>query len=61
MLFQVLFVSLVDMEAAFKHFNDIDPPLEYRLWHVCANRIATNTLMKHHNYQVFTGVSQLKF
>ncbi|CAC5362747.1 SLC9A10_11 [Mytilus coruscus] len=48
---QLLFISLDDMEHAIHHFQDIDPPLEYRLWHVCANRVATNVLMKQPSYQ----------
>ncbi|XP_052064398.1 sodium/hydrogen exchanger 10-like isoform X1 [Mytilus californianus] len=51
---QLLFISLDDMEHAIQHFCDIDPPLEYRLWHVCANRVATNVLMKQPSYQGWT-------
>ncbi|XP_071121113.1 sperm-specific sodium:proton exchanger-like isoform X2 [Mytilus edulis] len=51
---QLLFISLDDMEHAIHHFHDIDPPLEYRLWHVCANRVATNVLMKQPSYQGWT-------
>ncbi|OWF55657.1 sodium/hydrogen exchanger 10-like isoform X2 [Mizuhopecten yessoensis] len=51
---QLLFISLEDMEYALTHFNDSDPSLEYRLWHVCANRIATNVLLKQMSYQGWT-------
>lgn len=51
---QLLFISLDDMEYALTHFNDSDPSLEYRLWHVCANRIATNVLLKQMSYQGWT-------
>lgn len=40
------------MEKALEEFQDSEPSLEYRLWHVCANRIATSILMKQTAYQV---------
>ena len=40
------------MEHAINTFRDEDESLEYRLWHVCANRIAANILMKQATYQV---------
>ena len=55
-ILQLLFVSLEDMEYAISHFEDIEPPLEYRLWHVCGNRIATNVLMKQPSYQVSINI-----
>ncbi|KAK3101953.1 hypothetical protein FSP39_007588 [Pinctada imbricata] len=51
---QVLVISQDDMETALKEFNDSEPSLEYRLWHVCANRIATSVLMKQPSYQGWT-------
>ena len=48
----MLFISLEDMEHAILRFRDEDESLEYRLWHVCANRIAANVLMKQATYQV---------
>jgi hypothetical protein len=42
------------MEYAMQKFNKGDEPLEYRLWHVCANRIAANILMKQSAFQVST-------
>ncbi|XP_062603630.1 sodium/hydrogen exchanger 10-like [Saccostrea cucullata] len=51
---QVLFISGDDMEKAMEEFQDSEPSLEYRLWHVCANRIATSILMKQPAYQGWT-------
>ncbi|XP_060556352.1 sodium/hydrogen exchanger 10-like isoform X2 [Ruditapes philippinarum] len=51
---QLLYVSLEDMEYAMQKFNKGDEPLEYRLWHVCANRIAANILMKQSAFQGWT-------
>ncbi|XP_055996016.1 sodium/hydrogen exchanger 10-like isoform X4 [Ostrea edulis] len=51
---QVLFISGEDMEKAMLEFHDSEPSLEYRLWHVCANRIATSILMKQPAYQGWT-------
>lgn len=48
----MLFISGEDMEKALEEFQDSEPSLEYRLWHVCANRIATSILMKQTAYQV---------
>ena len=48
----MLFISQEDMAHAIRMFSDEDEPLEYRLWHVCANRIAANILMKQTTYQV---------
>ena len=42
------------METALREFSDSEPSLEYRLWHVCANRIATTVLMKQVSYQGWT-------
>ncbi|KAL5006670.1 hypothetical protein ScPMuIL_015476 [Solemya velum] len=51
---QLLFISLEDMEMAIHKFSNRQPPLFYRLWHVCANRIATGLLMKQAAYQGWT-------
>ncbi|XP_078333950.1 sperm-specific sodium:proton exchanger-like isoform X2 [Crassostrea virginica] len=51
---QVLFISGEDMERAMVEFQSSEPSLEYRLWHVCANRIATSILMKQPAYQGWT-------
>ena len=58
-LFQMLFISLEDMEHAINKFRDEDESLEYRLWHVCANRIAANILMKQATYQVSNEIHVL--
>jgi len=51
-VFQMLFISQEDMYYAIARFRDDDETLEYRLWHVCANRIAANVLMKQTSFQV---------
>ncbi|XP_053385039.1 sodium/hydrogen exchanger 10-like isoform X1 [Mercenaria mercenaria] len=51
---QLMYISLEDMEYAMQKFTKGDEPLEYRLWHVCANRIAANILMKQAAFQGWT-------
>ncbi|KAK6191717.1 hypothetical protein SNE40_003328 [Patella caerulea] len=51
---QALFISTADMEEAFKEFDDTDPTLEYRLWKVCATRLAVGILMEQPAYQGIT-------
>ncbi|KAK3608482.1 hypothetical protein CHS0354_010327 [Potamilus streckersoni] len=51
---QVLFISLEDMVHAMEKFSGGEEPLEYRLWHVCANRIAVNILTNQPTYQGWT-------
>jgi len=47
-----MYVSQEDMEFAIKEFHDTEETLEYRLWHVCANRIAASILMRQSAYTV---------
>ncbi|KAL4225679.1 Sodium/hydrogen exchanger 10 [Mactra antiquata] len=51
---QMWFISLEDMEYAIRKFRYGDEPLEYRLWHVYANRIAAIILMKQPAFQGWT-------
>ncbi|XP_052797553.1 sodium/hydrogen exchanger 10-like isoform X2 [Mya arenaria] len=51
---QMLYITLEDMEYALQYFSDGEEPLQYRLWHVCANRIAANILMKQSAFQGWT-------
>ena len=54
----MMYITLEDMEYALEHYNQGDEPLRYRLWHVCAIRIAANILMKQPAFQV-TPLSML--
>ncbi|KAK6191720.1 hypothetical protein SNE40_003331 [Patella caerulea] len=51
---QLLFISSEVMEEAFDEFVEIEPSLEYRLWKVCAARLAVGVLMEQPGYQGLT-------
>ncbi|KAH3877178.1 hypothetical protein DPMN_001037, partial [Dreissena polymorpha] len=51
---QMMYIALEDMEYAIETFKEGDEPLVYRLWHVCANRIAVNILMNQSSFQGWT-------
>ncbi|XP_071100546.1 sperm-specific sodium:proton exchanger-like [Haliotis cracherodii] len=51
---QLLFISSEDMEQGIIEFADSEPSLEYRLWKVCAIRLATGVLMDQPGYQGLT-------
>ncbi|KAK6191718.1 hypothetical protein SNE40_003329 [Patella caerulea] len=52
---QAMFISAADMEEAFNEFDDTDPTLEYRLWKVCATRLAVGILMEQPPYQGYSS------
>ncbi|ESO95291.1 hypothetical protein LOTGIDRAFT_160411 [Lottia gigantea] len=51
---QLLHISSEDMEKAFEEFVETEPSLEYRLWRVCASRLAVSVLMEQPDYQGWT-------
>lgn len=54
---QTYFVSLEDMFTALDTFT-AEPSLEYRLWRICAIRIAVPILMAIDEYQVIVVIKE---